>query len=473
MTSNVVSPRKKIEGDGQQLSPEQAAAAAMVAEAKARGLELTGPNGLLKLFTKNVLEAALNEEMSEHLGHEKNQAELGRESTNVRNGSRGKTVISDAAGEVRIDVPRDREGAFEPQIVKKRQRRLTEVDEMVLSLYAKGMTTGEISAHFAEIYGASVSKETISRITDRVVAEMTEWSDPALDSVYVAVFIDAIVVKVREGQVANRPVYAAIGVTVDGRKDVLGLWAGSGGEGAKFWMSVLIDLKNRGVRDVFFVVCDGLKGLPDTVEAVWPEAVVQTCIIHLIRNTFRLTSRADADAFKRDIRPIYTAVNADAASAALDDLEEKWGTKYRAMIRLWRNAWNEFVPFLDYDVEIRRVICSTNAIESLNARYRRAVRARGHFPSEQTPLANWSRVAAGLTGFGSGGCCHGRQDSMGWSGGDVVAAARGSWGTCGDRAGGAGGVPERDVLLADARRARSAVYRRGVRRSVLRTWATS
>jgi putative transposase len=402
MTSNVVNPRKKTDGDGRLLSPEQAAAAAMVAEAKARGLELTGPNGLLKLFTKNVLETALNEEMTEHLGHEKNQVEPARESTNVRNGSRGKTVISDAAGEVRIDVPRDREGTFEPQIVKKRQRRLTEVDEIVLSLYAKGMTTGEISAHFAEIYGASVSKETISRITDKVVAEMTEWSSRPLDRVYVAVFIDAIVVKVRDGQVANRPIYAAIGVTVDGRKDVLGLWAGSGGEGAKFWMSVLVDLKNRGVADVFFVVCDGLKGLPDTIEAVWPHAIVQTCIINLIRNTFRLTSRADADAIKRDIKPIYTAVNADAALAALDDLEEKWGTKYRAMIRLWRNAWNEFIPFLDYDIEIRRVICSTNAIESLNARYRRAVRARGHFPSEQAALKCLYLVTRSLDPTGAG-----------------------------------------------------------------------
>ena len=374
----------------------------MVAEAKARGLELTGPNGLLKLFTKNVLETALNEEMTEHLGHEKNQAGPDRGSTNVRNGSRGKTVISDAAGEVQISVPRDRESTFEPQIVKKRQRRLTEVDEIVLSLYAKGMTTGEISAHFAEIYGASVSKETISRITDKVVAEMTEWSTRPLDSVYAAVFIDAIMVKVREGQVANKPVYAAIGVTVDGHKDVLGLWAGSGGEGAKFWMSVLIDLKNRGVRDVFFVVCDGLKGLPDTVEAVWPEAIVQTCIIHLIRNTFRLTSRTDVDAIKRDIKPIYTAVNAEAALAALDDLEEKWGRKYRAMIRLWRNAWNEFIPFLDYDVEIRRVICSTNAIESLNARYRRAVRARGHFPSEQAALKCLYLVTRSLDPTGAG-----------------------------------------------------------------------
>ena len=171
------------------------------------------------------------------------------------------------------------------------------------------------------------------------------------------------VVKVRDGQVANRPVYAAIGVTVDGRKDVLGLWIGTGGEGAKFWMSVLVDLKNRGVTDVFFLVCDGLKGLPDVVESVWPLTIVQTCIIHLIRNTFRLTSRADSDAIKRDIKKIYTAPNADAALAALDALEEKWGSKYRAMIQLWRNAWNEFIPFLDYDVEIRRVLCSTTEVE--------------------------------------------------------------------------------------------------------------
>ena len=402
MTSDLVSPRKRDNDSGRQLSPEQAAAAAMVAEAKARGLELTGPHGLLKLFTKNVLETALNEELTEHLGHLKNRTEPGRESTNVRNGSRSKTVISDAAGEVAVDVPRDREGTFEPQIVKKRQRRLTDVDEMVLSLYAKGLTTGEISAHFAEIYGASVSKETISRITDTVVAEMQEWAGRPLDGVYIAVFIDAIMVKVRDGQVANRPVYAAIGVTVDGRKDVLGLWMGTGGEGAKFWMSVLTDLRNRGVRDVFFLVCDGLKGLPDVVENVWPHTIVQTCIVHLIRNTLRLTSRRDTDAIKRDIRRIYTAPNADAALAALDDLEEKWSGAYRAMIRLWRNAWTEFVPFLDYDIEIRTVLCSTNAIESLNARYRRAVRARGHFPSEQAALKCLYLVTRSLDPTGTG-----------------------------------------------------------------------
>ncbi|WP_027140523.1 IS256 family transposase [Pseudofrankia saprophytica] len=397
-----MTPRRKDRDVGRQLSPEQAAAAAMIADAKARGLALTGPDGLLKLFTKSVLETALAEEMTEHLGHEKNRAPVERESTNVRNGSRSKTVVSEAAGEVEIAVPRDREGTFEPQIVKKRQRRLSGVDEIVLSLYAKGLTTGEISAHFEEIYGASVSRETISRITDTVLAEMNEWASRPLDRVYVAIFIDAVVVKIRDGQVGNRPVYAAIGVTIDGHKDVLGLWAGTGGEGAKFWMSVLTDLRNRGVGDVFFLVCDGLKGLPEVVENVWPATTVQTCIIHLIRNTFRLTSRRDHDAIKRDLRPIYTAPTPQAAAVALDEFEETWGKQYRAVIRLWRNAWEEFIPFLDYDAEIRRVLCSTNAIESLNARYRRAVRARGHFPSDQAALKCLYLVTRSLDPTGTG-----------------------------------------------------------------------
>ncbi|ALE83219.1 transposase [Pseudonocardia sp. HH130629-09] len=402
MTSDLVDPSEGDPKPARQASAERAAAAAMVAEAKARGLALTGPDGLLKLFTKNVLETALNEEMTEHLGHDKNRADPGRESTNVRNGSRSKTVLSDAAGDVEIDVPRDRASTFEPQIVKKRQRRLTDVDEVVLSLYAKGMTTGEVSAHFADIYGASVSKETVSRITDKVVAEMNDWVGRPLDSVYAAVFIDAVHVKVRDGQVANRPVYAAIGVTVDGCKDVLGLWMGVGSEGAKFWMSVLVDLKNRGVRDVLFLVCDGLKGLPEVVANVWPQTIVQTCVVHLIRNTFRLVGRQDWDAVKRDIKPIYAAPNPNAALIAMDELDEKWGRKYAAMIRLWRNAWEEFVPFLDYDVEIRRVICSTNAIESLNARYRRAVRARGHFPTEQATMKCLYLVTRSLDPTGTG-----------------------------------------------------------------------
>ena len=311
-------------------------------------------------------------------------------------------MLTEATGQVQIEVPRDRDGSFQPQIVKKRQRRLTGVDEIVLSLYAKGLTTGEISAHFAEIYGASVSRETISRITDKVLEEMQDWSVRPLDEVYAAIFIDAIVVKVRDGQVANRPIYAAIGVSLDGERDILGLWAGQGGEGAKFWMAVLTDLRNRGVKDTFFVVCDGLKGLPEVVSNVWPEAIVQTCIIHLIRNTFRLTSRKYWDELKRGLKPIYTAVNATAARAAFDELAEKWGQRYPAVVRLWDNAWAEFIPFLDYDVEIRRVLCSTNAIESLNARYRRAIKARGHFPSERAAMKCLYLVTRSLDPTGHG-----------------------------------------------------------------------
>jgi len=396
-TLDVVSTKKKPEP-----SAEEVAARELVRLAKEQGLSLTGPDGLLKQFTKSVLETALNEEMTEHLGHEKNRAPDDRESANVRNGSRPKTVLTEATGHVEIEVPRDRDSTFEPVIVKKRQRRLNGVDEIVLSLYAHGLTTGEISAHFAQIYGASVSKETISRITDKVIEEMQTWQARPLEPVYAAIFIDAIMVKVRDGQVANRPIYAAIGVTLAGEKDILGLWAGTGGEGAKFWMSVLTDIRNRGVRDVFFLVCDGLKGLPEVVGNVWPLTTVQTCIIHLIRNTFRLASKRDWDALKRDVKPIYTAPSPTAARAALDELTEKWGTQYGAIIRLWENAWEEFIPFLDYDVEIRTVICSTNAIESLNARYRRAVRARGHFPTEQAAVKCLYLVTRSLDPTGRG-----------------------------------------------------------------------
>jgi transposase-like protein len=340
--------------------------------------------------------------MTEHLGHEKNRAPEERDSANVRNGTRPKTVLTEATGHVEIEVPRDREGTFDPVIVKKRQRRLNGVDEIVLSLYANGLTTGEISAHFAQIYGASVSKETVSRITDKVLEEMVTWQARPLEEVYAAIFIDAIMVKVRDGQVANRPIYAAIGVTLAGEKDILGLWAGTGGEGAKFWMSVLTDIRNRGTKDSFFLVCDGLKGLPEVVGNVWPQTIVQTCIIHLIRNTFRLASKRDWDAIKRDVKPIYTAPNPAAARAALDELAEKWGTKYAAIIRLWENAWEEFIPFLDYDLEIRTVLCSTNAIESLNARYRRAIRARGHFPTEQAALKCLYLVTRSLDPTGRG-----------------------------------------------------------------------
>jgi putative transposase len=322
VTLGDVTPRKKKP----EPSAQEQAAAELVRLAKEQGLSLTGPDGLLKQLTKTVLETALNEEMTEHLGYEKHDP-AGTGSGNVRNGVRSKTVLTEHSGPVQIEVPRDRAGSFEPQIVRKRQRRLSGVDEIVLSLYAKGLTTGEISAHFAEVYGASVSKETVSRITDKVIEEMTDWAHRPLDA---GRFL-ANVAKVRDGQVANRPFYAAIGVTLDGDKDILGLWAGSGGEGAKFWMSVLTDLRNRGVRDVFFVVCDGLKGLPEVVGNVWPQTIVQTCVIHLIRNTFRLTSRRYWDELKRDIKPIYTAVNATTARAAFDDLADKWGGRYGHM----------------------------------------------------------------------------------------------------------------------------------------------
>ena len=313
----------------------------LVLQAKDAGIEITGPGGLLKQITKMVIESALDEEMSEHLGYDRHAAE-GRNGGNSRNGKRSKTVVTDNVGEVRIDVPRDRDASFEPQLVKKRQRRLGDLDAMVLSLYAKGLTTGEISAHLAEVYGASVSKDTVSRITDRVIEEMQVWWARPLEMVSAAIFIDAIVVKVRDGQVRNRPFYAAIGVDLEGHKDVLGMWAGDGdGESAKYWLAVLTELRNRGVQDVFFVVCDGLKGLPDSVNAVFAQATVQTCIIHLIRNTFRYASRRYWDGIARDMKPIYTAPTAAAAQDRFEEFAEKWGKPYPAIVRLWENAWTD------------------------------------------------------------------------------------------------------------------------------------
>jgi putative transposase len=271
------------EVDPQQLAEQ------LLAQAKAQGVDLVGPDGLLNRLTRSVLETALEAEMSEHLGYDKHDV-AGRTGGNSRNGTRAKTVLTEI-GPVQIEVPRDTDASFTPQIVRKRQRRLTGVNDIVLSLSAKGLTTGEIAAHFADVYGATVSKDTISRITDTVVAEMNEWRDRPLDSVYPVIFIDAINVKVRDGQVTNRPVYVVIGVTVAGERDILGLWAGDGGEGAKFWLAVLTELKNRGVADVCIAVCDGLKGLPEAITTVWERTVVQTCVIHLLRNTFRYASR--------------------------------------------------------------------------------------------------------------------------------------------------------------------------------------
>jgi len=372
----------------------------LLAQAKEQGVELVGPNGLLNQLTKNVLETALDAEMAEHLGYDKHDP-AGRGSGNSRNGSRSKTVFTEI-GPVEIEVPRDTNSDFDPVIVKKRQRRLTGVDEIVLSLTAKGLTTGEIAAHFDDVYGATVSKDTISRIADKVIEEMTEWCNRPLESVYPLVFIDAIFVKVRDGQVTNRPIYVAIGVTCAGERNILGLWAGDGGEGAKFWLSVLTEIKNRGTADVCIVVCDGLKGLPEAINTVWSRAVVQTCVIHLLRNTFRYASRRYWDQIAKDIRPVYTAATEAGAKERFTEFTEKWGAQYPAITALWENAWSEFVPFLDYDVEIRRVICSTNAVESLNARYRRAIRARGHFPTEQAALKCLYLVTRSLDPTGRG-----------------------------------------------------------------------
>jgi putative transposase len=273
-------------------------------------------------------------------------------------------------------------------IVAKRQRRLGDVDKIVLSLYGKGMTTGEISAHFAEIYGVSVSSSVVSVITEKVVEEQQVWSSRPLHSHYVAVFVDAIYVKVRDGAVANRPFYAAIGVDLQGHRDVLGVWAGTpgAGESAKFWISILTELKNRGVEDVFYLVTDGLKGMPESVNVVFKETIVQSCVVHLIRNTFKYSSKRYWGEIARDLKPVYTAVSPKAAEAAFEVFDEKWGERYPAISKLWRSAWENFIPFLDLDIEIRHLLSTTNAIESLNARFRKVIDARGHFPNEQAAL---------------------------------------------------------------------------------------
>ena len=356
----------------------------LVDRSRARGLQLTGEGSVLQQLTKRFLESALDGEITDHLGYDKHDP-AGKNTGNSRNGTRAKTVLTDV-GPVEVSVPRDRDASFEPKIIAKRQKRLAGVDELVISLAAKGLTTGEIAAHLAEVYGAQVSRQTISVITDKVIEGMTEWQNRPLDVVYPVIFIDAIHVKIRDGQVANRPIYVALAVTCEGRRDILGLWAGDGGEGAKYWLHVLTELKNRGVADVLMAVCDGLAGLPDAITTVWPRTVTQTCVVHLLRNSFRYAGRQHWDAIAKALRPVYTAPNPAAARAALEELAEKWGTKYTAIIRLWENAWEEFIPFLDYDTEIRQVICSTNAIESVNARIRRAVKARGHFPTEQAAL---------------------------------------------------------------------------------------
>ena len=390
-------------GEGGRADVAELELARQLAErARAEGLSLTGPGGLLGRLTKVVLEGALEGEMDAHLGYARHDP-AGRDGGNSRNGHRDKTVLTDV-GPVEIAVPRDRDASFVPAIVAKRQRRLTGVDDLVISLVAKGLTTGEVQAHLAEIYGAEVSRDTISTITDRVLEGLAEWQSRPLDAVYAVLFIDVINVKIRDGQVANRPIYVVLGVTADGERDILGLWAGEhgDGEGAKFWLRVLTEIKNRGTRDVLMVVCDGLKGLPDAIGQAWPQAVTQTCIVHLLRNSFRYASRRDWDAIAKALRPVYTAPSEAAALDAFAEFSGTWEAKYPAIVKLWESAWAEFVPFLRFDREIRTLICTTNAIESLNARFRRSVKARGHFPTEQAALKHLYLVIISLDPTGQG-----------------------------------------------------------------------
>ena len=357
----------------------------LVARARAENVDLTGEGGLLTGLVRQVLQTGLEVELADHLGYEPYDS-AGRGSGNSRNGSTPKTVSTEI-GDVELRVPRDRNATFDPVTVPKHARRLEGLGANVISLYAKGLTTGDIQAHLLEIYGTEVSRETISKITDAVVDDMVAWQNRPLDRLYAVVLIDAIVIKVRDAQVANRPVYVAIGVNLDGERDVLGLWLGpTGGEGAKQWMSMLTELKNRGALDALIVCCDGLKGLPDAIRVTWPDATVQTCVVHLVRNSLRYASKKHWGAITKAMRAIYTASTVEAAEARFDTFAEEWRETYPAMINAWENAWGEFVPFLEFPVELRTIVYTTNAIESLNARFRRAVRHRGHFPNEQAAL---------------------------------------------------------------------------------------
>jgi putative transposase len=371
------------------------------AQAAAGGLRLLGEDGLLASITKRVIEAALEEEMAEHLEPGNPTGSGADGGSNERNGRRRKTVLTEV-GPVAVAVPRDRNGSFAPAVVAKHARRTSGIDELVISLAGKGLTTGEIAAHLAEVYDITTSKETVSTITDRVLDGMNEWRTRPLDPVYPVVMIDAIHVKIRDGQVANRPIYAAIAVTCDGIRDVLGLWVGDGGEGAKYWGQVCTELKNRGLADICILICDGLSGLPEAVNQVWPRTVVQTCIIHLLRASFRYAARNEVPAIARDLRPVYTAPTEAAALDRFAEFAATWEAKYPAIVKLWERSWAEMVPFLAFDREIRSVICSTNAIESLNARYRRAARASGHFPNEQAALKRLYLATLALDPTGKG-----------------------------------------------------------------------
>ena len=333
----------------------------LVARAKADGVELTGADGLLTAMVRQVLQTGLEVELADHLGYEPYDR-AGNNSGNSRNGAYPRKVITEI-GDVEVLMPRDRNGTFEPQTVPKHTRRLDGLTGNVISLYAKGMTTGDIQSHLAEIYDTEISRETISKITDAIVGDMTAWQNRPLDRVYPVLLIDAIVIKVRDSQVANRPAYVAIGVNLDGERDVLGIWLGpTGGEGAKQWAAMLVELKNRGIQDVLIACCDGLKGLPESIRATWPEATVQTCVVHMVRNSLRYASKKYWPTITKEMRQIYTAPTVEAAETLFEDFAQKWRASCPAMIKSWEANWNEFVPFLEFPVELRKIVYTTDVI---------------------------------------------------------------------------------------------------------------
>ena len=363
--------------------------------------EIAGPGGLLAELTKRLVERAMEVELTDHLGYEPHQEPPGG-AGNQRNGTTPKTLITEH-GKVAIDAARDRDGSFEPKIVRKRQRRFVGFDEKILALYGRGLSTRDIEAHLEEIYGVKVGRDLISRVTDAVMDDVREWAKRPLEDIYPIVFLDCMVIKVREGgTVQRRALYLALGVTLEGDRDVLGMWFQET-EGAKFWMQVLTDLKTRGVRDILICCVDGLTGFPEAIEAIFPTTTVQTCIVHLIRASLKYVPRREREQVARDLKPIYTAVDADQAHAELEAFDEKWGARFPVITQGWLNAWEHVIPFLAFPPEVRRVIYTTNAIEALNRQLRKAIKTKGHFPNEdaarklvylalQNAVPQWTRT---------------------------------------------------------------------------------
>jgi putative transposase len=353
----------------------------LMARVDSGGLQLTGEGGFLPEMIRAVLERGLAAEQTVHLGYERGDP-AGRGTPNSRNGSTAKTVATEV-GDIRLDVPRDRAGTFEPRLVPKGQRRLGGLDDMIISLYAGGMTVRDIQHHLARTIGTELSHDTISTITDAVLEEVKAWQTRPLDEIYPIIYLDALVVRVRDGhQVRNRAAHLAVGVDLDGVKHVLGIWV-QASEGAKFWAGVCAELRNRGVRDVLIVCCDGLTGFPEAVEATWPQTTVQTCTVHLIRAAMRFISYNDRKKVAAALRPVYTAPTVEAAELELAAFADSdLGRRYPAAVATWQHAWERFIPFLAFPPELRKIIYTTNAIESLNYQLRKIIKNRGHFPND-------------------------------------------------------------------------------------------